>query len=75
MLAITWSLSEIHGWGLIGVHTGLHVQDRATPPMVLGRPTFATMRPHIRTRLETLTPTWEHWPAIRATRTEKCVRV
>src|ERR1700728_4374632 len=75
MLAITWSLSETHGWGLVGVHTSLHLLDRGAPPLVLSPPFFATMRPHIRTRLETLLPTWEYWPAIRATRSEKCVLV
>ncbi|OYD80523.1 glycosyltransferase family 4 protein [Azospirillum brasilense] len=53
-LALTWQLSEIHGWGLVGVHTALHLIDRGRPPLLLEKPLLSTMRPENRERLESL---------------------
>jgi glycosyltransferase involved in cell wall biosynthesis len=74
MLGITWQLSEIHGWGLVGVHTSLYLMDRGTPPVVLTAPAFSTMRPNIRAKLETLYPSWEIWQQVRQAQCEKTVR-
>lgn len=53
-LALTWQLTEIHGWGLVGVHTALCLVDRNTPPLLLEKPAFVTMRPSTREKLEGL---------------------
>ncbi len=52
--ALTWQLSEIHGWGLVGVHTALYLLDHDRPPLLLERPLLATLRPENRERLTTL---------------------
>ncbi|CAO3430514.1 hypothetical protein [Azospirillum argentinense] len=53
-LALTWQLSEIHGWGLVGVHTALHLIDRGRPPLLLEKPLLSTLRPENREKLESL---------------------
>lgn len=53
-LALTWQLTEIHGWGLVGVHTALCLVDRNQPPLLLEKPAFITMRPSTREKLEPL---------------------
>ncbi|KAA0683833.1 glycosyltransferase [Azospirillum brasilense] len=53
-LALTWQLSEIHGWGLVGVHTALHLIDRGRPPLLLEKPLLSTLRPENREKLECL---------------------
>ena len=53
-LALTWQLSEIHGWGLVGVHTALHLVDRGQPPLLLEKPLLSTLRPENREKLESL---------------------
>lgn len=44
-LAITWNLSELHGWGLLGVHTALYLVDIGRPPLLLEKPLFNSLRP------------------------------
>lgn len=44
-LALTWQLSEVHGWGLVGVHTCLYLVDRGTPPLLLVKPALSSLRP------------------------------
>ncbi|PWC55346.1 glycosyltransferase [Azospirillum sp. TSO22-1] len=58
-LAITWNLTEMHGWGLLGVHTALYLLDVGRPPLLLEKPLFNTMRPTNRERLAALTPGYE----------------
>lgn len=53
-LALSWQLTEIHGWGLVGVHTALCLVDRAQPPLLLEKPATITMRPSTREKLEGL---------------------
>ncbi|CAO3425388.1 glycosyltransferase family 4 protein [Azospirillum doebereinerae] len=53
-LALTWQLSEIHGWGLVGVHTALYLLDHDRPPLLLERPLLATLRPENREKLAAL---------------------
>lgn len=53
-LAVTWNLSEIHGWGLLGVHTALYLLDLGRPPLLLEKPLLNTLRPGNRQRLEPL---------------------
>ena len=53
-LALTWQLSEIHGWGLVGVHTTLYLVDRGRPPLLLERPLLNALRPANRERIEPL---------------------
>ena len=58
-LALTWQLSEIHGWGLVGVHTALHLVERGRPPLLLEEPLISTLRPENRERLKVLVD--GHW--------------
>ncbi|MGC2856235.1 glycosyltransferase family 4 protein [Novispirillum sp. DQ9] len=53
-LALTWQLTEIHGWGLVGVHTALCLLDRGQSPLLLEKPALIAMRPENRARLEGL---------------------
>ncbi len=52
--ALTWQLSEIHGWGLVGVHTALYLLDQGRPPLLLERPLLTTLRPENRRKLTPL---------------------
>ena len=51
MLALTWQLSEIHGWGMVGVHTALLCNERKLPLLLLEEPKFATLRPENQLKL------------------------
>lgn len=53
-LALTWQLTEVHGWGLVGVHTALYLMDEGAPPLLLEKPGLTTLRPQNRARLEGL---------------------
>ncbi|MBF0334448.1 MAG: glycosyltransferase family 4 protein [Alphaproteobacteria bacterium] len=61
-----WNLSEVHGWGLVGVHTALYLIDRDTPPVLLAKPLIDTLRPQVRERIQPLVAGWhsiEAWMA------------
>ncbi len=58
-LAITWNLSEIHGWGLLGTHTALYLMDIGRPPLLLEKPLLNTLRPANRERLQGLVQGYE----------------
>lgn len=53
-LALTWQLTEIHGWGLVGVHTALYLVGQGQPPLLLEKPGLSTLRPENRAKLEGL---------------------
>lgn len=59
VLTMTWNLTEIHGWGLLGVHTALYLMDRGTPPLLLEKPLYNTMRPQNREKLQGLMAGYE----------------
>lgn len=50
-LALTWQLTEVHGWGLVGVHTALYLMDENAPPLLLEKPGMTTLRPENRAKL------------------------
>jgi glycosyltransferase involved in cell wall biosynthesis len=50
-LALTWQLTEVHGWGLVGVHTALYLVDEGAPPLLLEKPGMTTLRPENRAKL------------------------
>ena len=52
--ALTWQLSEIHGWGLVGVHTALHLAAQGNPPLLLDAPMMDSLRPENRAALQSL---------------------
>lgn len=43
-LAFTWQLTEMHGWGLVGVHTALYLMDIGRPPLLLEQPLLSSLR-------------------------------
>lgn len=51
-IAMPWTLTEAHGWGLVGVHTALYLLDVGNPPLLLSPPMLSTMRPETRARLQ-----------------------
>ncbi|WP_431857343.1 glycosyltransferase family 4 protein [Azospirillum sp.] len=53
-LALTWQLTEVHGWGLVGVHTCLYLADIGAPPLLLIKPAMGTLRPENRAKLQGL---------------------
>src|SRR5512145_2570943 len=53
-LAFTWQLTEVHGWGLVGVHTALYLADMGRPPLLLEKPLMGTLRPENRAKLQSL---------------------
>ena len=44
-LAFTWQLTEVHGWGLVGVHTALYLAEVGRPPLLLEKPLMSSLRP------------------------------
>lgn len=65
-LALTWQLSEMHGWGLVGVHTALHLIDLGRPPLLLEKPLLSTLRPENREKLKILVDSYQQITAIAA---------
>ncbi|WP_207477510.1 glycosyltransferase [Arenibaculum pallidiluteum] len=65
-LAFTWSLSEMHGWGLVGVHAALYLAEIGEPPLLLEKPALSTLRPLNRERLGGLVSGYERMMALAA---------
>ncbi|MGF7176516.1 glycosyltransferase [Azospirillum doebereinerae] len=63
-LAFTWQLSEIHGWGLVGVHTALYLVEQDRPPLLLEKPLMSSLRPENRARLQPLVASYEQTLAL-----------
>jgi glycosyltransferase involved in cell wall biosynthesis len=59
--AIPWNLTEIHGWGLVGVHTALYLIDQGRTPILLDKPLLTTLRPTTREKIEPLLPAYERF--------------
>lgn len=53
-IVLTWQLSEIHGWGLVGLHTALHLLDQGRTPLLSEPPLLSALRPANRARIEPL---------------------
>ncbi|MFN3076978.1 MAG: hypothetical protein ABT940_08900, partial [Alphaproteobacteria bacterium] len=54
MYGMPWNLTEMHGWGLLGVHTTLYLIEQGRPPLLMDKPLLFTMRPHVREKIEPL---------------------
>lgn len=54
VIALTWQLSEVHGWGMVGVHTALRCIEQGLPLILLQEPKLSTLRPVNRTKLAPL---------------------
>ncbi|CAO3439815.1 hypothetical protein [Azospirillum doebereinerae] len=65
-LALTWQLTEMHGWGLVGVHTALHLAEIGKPPLLLEKPLLTSLRPQNRERLKGLEAGYERVSKIAA---------
>ncbi len=65
-LALTWQLTEIHGWGLVGVHTALHLIEQGRPPLLLEKPAMSTLRPENRMALQSLEGGYQRVQALAA---------
>lgn len=63
-LALTWQLTEVHGWGLVGVHTALCLVDQGRPPILLEKPAMSSLRPHNREKLTGLEENWRQTNAL-----------
>ncbi len=65
-LALTWQLTEVHGWGLVGVHTALCLADQGRPPLLLEKPAMSSLRPANREKLAGLEESWRQIEATAA---------
>jgi glycosyltransferase involved in cell wall biosynthesis len=65
-LALSWQLSEVHGWGLVGVHTALYLTEIGRPPLLLVPPALPSLRPENRAKLAALLPAHEQIAALAA---------
>jgi len=57
----TWNLTEVHGWGLVGIHTALYLVEQGRPPFVMAEPLLSTVRPHLREKLECLVEPYQRY--------------
>ena len=74
-LAFTWQLTEIHGWGLVGVHTALHLVEQGRPPLLLERPLMSSLRPENREKLKSLVEPCERSLALAAQHPGRLLRL
>ena len=74
-LAFTWQLTEIHGWGLVGVHTALYLVDQGEPPLLLEKPVLSSLRPRNRERLEGLLGPYEQAAAFAARNPDRVLKL
>lgn len=63
--AMTWNLTEVHGWGLLGTHTAMYLLDIGRPPLLVEKPLFDTMRASSRERLAGLQGGYENFQRLR----------
>ncbi|WP_448191865.1 glycosyltransferase family 4 protein [Azospirillum sp. sgz301742] len=73
-LAFTWQLSEAHGWGLVGVHTAVHLMEQRRPPILLMRPMMDTLRLENQLRLRSLERDYEALAALSAQHSGQVIR-
>ncbi len=74
-LALSWQISELHGWGLVGTHTCLHLLDAGRSPLLLCEPALAALRPRNRARIEPLMENYRRIGAISAARSGQPLRL
>lgn len=74
-LALTWQLTEMHGWGLVGVHTALLCAERNVPLLLLEEPKLDTLRPENRTKLAPLVEGYRRVTAIAAERGQQMLHL
>ncbi len=74
-LVLTWQLSEIHGWGLVGLHTALYLLDQERPPLLADLPLLSAMRPANRARIEPLLEAHHRIAAIAQQAGDKILRL
>mgnify|MGYP002654532343 CR=1 FL=1 len=75
ILALTWQLTEVHGWGLVGVHTALLCADRNLPLLLLQEPKLNTLRPQNRAKLAPLLDGYNRISEISAEREHKVLHL
>ena len=73
-LAFSWQLSEAHGWGLVGVHTAVHLMEHRRPPVLLVKPMMDTLRVENRLRLRALEQEYEKLAAFSAQHPGQVIR-
>lgn len=74
-LAFSWQLSEIHGWGLVGMHTALYMLDTGRPLVLLEKPGLASMRPENREKLQALLAGHEQMSALAARHPDQVLKL
>ncbi|MBF0561451.1 MAG: tetratricopeptide repeat protein [Alphaproteobacteria bacterium] len=62
---IPWPLTEMHGWGLVGVHTILYLLEVGRAPLLFNEPVLDSMRPHVREKVEPLAAACKRFAALR----------
>lgn len=74
-LALTWQLTEMHGWGLVGTHTALLCAERNLPLLLLEEPRLTTLRPENRAKLAPLMDGYRRIAAIAAEREQQILHL
>jgi glycosyltransferase involved in cell wall biosynthesis len=65
---ITWNLTEVHGWGLVGIHTALYLIEQGRAPFLMAEPMLSTVRPHLRGTLEPLVEPYRRYVKLESQR-------
>jgi glycosyltransferase involved in cell wall biosynthesis len=65
---ITWNLTEVHGWGLVGIHTALYLIEQGRAPFLMAEPKLSTVRPHLRETLEVLNASYQRYAQLESQR-------
>jgi len=58
---ITWNLTEVHGWGLVGIHTALYLIEQGRAPFLMAEPKLSTVRAHLRDKLQVLVEPYQRY--------------
>jgi glycosyltransferase involved in cell wall biosynthesis len=74
-VAFNWGVTEVHGWGLVGLHTALYLLDEGHVPFSLSEPRLDTLRPANRARLEPFLGVSARLRAAIAAQHSACVRL
>lgn len=74
-VVLNWRLTELHGWGLVGVHTCLHLLRHGGVPLLYEAPSLETMRPKTLEALQGLVEPSQNFNAVVARTTENGQRL
>lgn len=71
---ITWNLTELHGWGLVGIHTALYLIEQQRAPFLMAEPLLGTVRPHLHATLQPLIEPYERYVKLEQSRNGRVLK-